>query len=105
MEKIEYIDTIAKPVAEKRSYTVDYAGRMPEGATLASCAVSAINAYSGAAASSVISSGTGTISGNTASVFLQAGVADQRYVITFTATLSDGSILPDYVLMIVEAIR
>lgn len=104
MEAVEFIDTVVKPVAEKRSYTVTYTGRMPAGATLVSCAVAAVGKFDGAAAASVLSSGTATISGNTASVFLQAGAAGQRYIITFTATLSDGSILPDYVLLIVKAI-
>jgi hypothetical protein len=102
MEKIRYIAQLEKQSSEKRPFTVTYTDRMPSGATLSSCTVAAYNLVSGTLASSVVSSMTATIDGDTASVFLQAGTDSVRYKITFTATLSDGSIFEDDVLMAVK---
>ncbi len=102
MESVRYIATVVKPSAEKRAFTVDFTDRMPTSATLSSCAVSGVKLSTAATDNTVVSSTTATIDGAGASVFIQAGTAGQKYRITFTATLSDGSILPEYVLLIID---
>lgn len=99
-----YIEVFEKSAAAERvPKSIDYADRMPSGATLSSCTVSAVILPAGTADNSVISSTTATVSGTAASVFVRAGVAGFRYAIRFTATLSDTTVLPDELLMIVTA--
>lgn len=104
MERIRYIGEIVKQVAERRSLTVDFTGRMPTGATLSSCAVSAKILPAGTTDNTVISGTTATISGATATVYALGGVDSFRYRITFTATLSDTSVLVEDILMLVDNI-
>lgn len=100
--EIEYLAEIVKQTAEKFPYTITYTGRLPDGATVASCAVAGLNLYSNATDNSVISNTVATVTTTTASVFVQAGTSDIRYKVTYTATLSDGSILEDDILLIVK---
>lgn len=104
MEMVEYIQEVPKTVSEKRLQSVTYTGRVPSGATISSCAVAGYDINKQAVDNTVISGTTATLSGGNliASIFLQAGTAGKRYRVTFTATLSDGSILPDHVLLIVQ---
>ena len=104
MERAGYIAEIAKQPGEKRPFTVTYENRMPAGATVSSCAVSAVDLAVSATDNSVISGTTATVTTTTASIFVQAGTAYRSYEITFTATLSDTTVLIDNVLMQVKPI-
>lgn len=74
------------------------------GVTVSSCTVTAIDHITGAANTAVISSATATLlNTNTAyAVFCQAGEHMHDYLITFTATCSDGQILVEKLLMMVR---
>lgn len=103
MEKVEYLYTVFKTSAEKRPFAIDFSDRLPTGAALSSCAVAAYKVFDESADNSVISNSTATISGNVATIFLQAGTAGQRYRIVYSATLDDSSILVEHVLLSVVA--
>lgn len=98
----DYVQVIEKTTFGKEPRTVQYADRMPEGASLSSVAVVATNLYSGATDNTVISDTTATIDGTDASVFVQGGTHGSRYVISFRATLDDGTKFQDDFLLIVE---
>lgn len=105
MERLEYIAEIAKPPTEQRPFTIDYTDKLPIGASVSSGTVAAYNHFTGALDNTVIGSTTGTKSGDTISATLRQGTAGQKYDIIFTTTLSDASILVDYLLLSVQIPR
>lgn len=101
MEETKYIAEFIMQSAERRPLTVDFSDRMPSGATISSCAVTCVNIYSATTDNAKISSTTATLGGSdtTASVFMISPVDGQRYRVSFTATLSDTSILKEDLLI------
>lgn len=81
----------SKVVMETKTY--DFPFTLPVGATITSQACS-VETYSGIDASpSSLISGSCTASGSTVSQKLTAGTAGVTYLVTATATLSDGQVL------------
>lgn len=103
-ERVAYIGEISKQVSERRALTVDWTDRIPDGVTLSSCAIAAYVLPAATSDNSILSSTTGTIDGNTASVFLISGTNNTRYRVSFTATLSDSQQLKEDVMLYVKNI-
>lgn len=93
-----------KQPSETYPIAIDYTNRLPEGLTLSSGTVAALNVQTNLTDNTVLSSTTGTVSGSKLRAKVQAGVNGSDYKITFTATLSDSSILEDDITMQVRAI-
>lgn len=93
------MDTINKQPAEKYTVSIDFTGRLPASVTVSSGIVSAIKVSTGETDTSVYSSASLVTTNTTASAILQAGVDGQSYQVTFTVTLSDGSILVEDALL------
>lgn len=91
-----------KQPAESYTIAVEFAGKLPSGASLSSGTVSAIRLDTGATDNSVLASTTATISGTQARVKIQAGTAGVKYKLTFLVTLSNGDIFEEAVAMDVE---
>ena len=93
---------IEKTTAEAYTFAIDYAGRLPSGASVSSGTVAAVdqdgNDESGGG-TPVIASTTATISGTEARVKVQNGTNGERYKLTFTTTLSTSDVLVDTVWM------
>lgn len=83
----------SKRAAAYEKYTVDFASRLPIGATISSASVAA-TVYSGTdAAASNIVSGSASISGTRVTQLIIGGVSGVIYELTFTANTSDGQVL------------
>jgi len=93
-----------KQPAESYTIAVEFAGKLPTGASLTSGTVSAIRLDTGAADNSVLASTTATIVGTQARVKVQAGTSGLDYKLTFLATLSNGDVLEEDLIMEVEAL-
>lgn len=94
----------SKQPAESYTIAVEFAGKLPSGASLASGTVSAVRLDTGATDNSVIASTTVTVVGTQARVKVQAGTSGLDYKITLLMTLSNGDILEEDVTMDVEAV-
>lgn len=89
-----------KRPGERYSVAVDFASKLPTGASLASGSLTAVNKEAGTdVAASVLDSTTATISGTKASFRGQNGTTETDYLITLTVVLTDGSILIEEILM------
>jgi hypothetical protein len=89
-----------KRPAEAYAEAIEFAGRLPTGTTLSTGTLSAINRATGAdATSTVLASASATISGTQAIIQGKAGTSPVDYLITLTATLSDGSTLVEEILL------
>lgn len=88
-----------KQPAESYTIAVEFAGKLPSGASLASGTISAVRLDTGATDNSVLASTTATIVGTQARVKVQAGTSGIDYKITFLLTLSNGDLLEEDVLM------
>lgn len=88
-----------KEPGERYAIAIEYANKLPSGATLASGTVSAVDLATNVTDNSVIVGTSATISGTQAKITVQAGVANKRYKITFLVTLNTGEILEDEVVM------
>lgn len=86
----------------KDSIAWDFAEEIPEGETLASGTISAINARTGEAAI-VYASSSLDISGTTGTAMLQGGVDGQDYLVSFKGVLSDTQVKFGYLLLRVRA--
>lgn len=96
---------ISKPVGEKRTFGIDYRGKMPEDATLTSGLVTAKRVSDAVdVTTSVLFPGTGVaaVSGTRLRVRLVAGQVGECYELKWVAFFSNGDELIDYVLMKVE---
>ena len=80
---------LLKQPAESYTIAVEFAGKLPTGATLVSGTVSAVRLDTGAADNSVIASTTATIVGTQARVKIQGGTSGVEYKLTFLVTLSN----------------
>jgi len=94
---------VLKQPSESYAIGIEFAGKLPAGATLASGTVSAIRLDTEATDNAVLASTTATISGTQALVKVQAGTAGITYKITFVVTLSNTDILEeDLILKVVN---
>lgn len=94
-----FIGQFQKQVLESYPIAIEYVNRLPSGTSLASAAVAAYQLPDGTLDNTVTSSTTGTVSGTQVKIRVQAGTHGKDYKLTVLATLSDGSILEDDVLM------
>jgi len=92
------MNTFSKQPAETYTIGIDFAGKLPAGATLANGTVTAMDA-AGIDAPGVISDASATIVGNEARIKVLAGLHGQDYRIRFRMTLSNADILEEDVLM------
>lgn len=99
------MEIINKQPAEIFPVSIDFTGRLPEGITVASGTVSAVDQTTLSADASVYQSGTLSTTTTTATARLKAGVDGRNYVVTYTVTLSDGSILVEDILLKVRKAR
>lgn len=77
---------------EVRTLTVSFSGKLPSGVNISSATVAAINAFTDASASAILASGpTASVTSTTTSAVVSNCTLDQRYEVTFTATLSDAT--------------
>lgn len=88
-----------KRPGESYTIAIEYANRLPSGASLASGTVTATDLKLNVADSSVIASATATISGTQAKVKVQDGALGKDYAIVFKTTLNTGEDLEDVLLM------
>lgn len=92
--------TYVKRPTEQFSLPVDWASKIPSGATLTSGALTAVNRETGAdVTASVLTSSTATVAGTVASAIGRAGASPTDYLITMTVTLSDGSVRVQEILL------
>lgn len=103
MEKTDYLQQIEKQSSERRLVTIDYSEVLGS-ASLSSVAVTGYNIATASTDNTVISSTTGTIIADTATIYVRSGSSGQRYRITFTATLDDSQVFKDDILMTVKDI-
>jgi hypothetical protein len=88
------IFSMTKQSAERRTRSIDFADKIPATVTLSSATGVAVIASTGEVVTgSILASGTGTISGTTASFVIMGGSNGVDYKITVTATLSSSDIL------------
>ena len=93
------LEQFEKQPAENFPFAVEFSGCLPAGLTIASGVVAAVVHRTGLADNSVLDSLTATIVGTQAIARVKAGVNGVTYKITYTITLSDGSVLEEDVLM------
>lgn len=80
---------VAKKVAEEFQLEFRYTSdRLDAGQTISSCVVTSSPA-------GITLNGAATIDGNTVKQFVSGGTAGSEYYLTFTTTLSDGSVYLD----------
>lgn len=91
--------TFEKQPSESWTFAVEFVGKLPAGASLASGTVSAIRLDTGATDNSVLASTTATIVGTQARVKVQAGTTGVEYKLTFLVTLSNSDLLEEDVIM------
>lgn len=89
----------SKQPSEKYPIAIDYTNEIPIGTSLVSATGAAFDLTRNASDPTVLVSATGVVSGAQASLRVQAGQHGDKYKITFTTYLSDGSILEDDVIM------
>ncbi len=97
----QLLESFNKQPGENFPFAVDFAGLLPTGTTISSVAVSAKNLTTNAVDNSVIDNAVGGVSGTSAVARVKAGTDGVTYKITFSVTLSDGSVLEEDVLMVV----
>jgi hypothetical protein len=89
-----------KQPSEQYPIAIDFEDRLPSGLSLISGQISAMDLYSGVDKSSeVLQSGIAVISGTLAIISIKAGANGNSYKISLQATLSDGSILEEDLIM------
>lgn len=91
-----------KKAAERWDVAVEFAGKLPTGATLASGVCTATQRDTGAdVTGTILNSGSATISGTKAIFHGKAGTSPTDYTITVTVTLTDpsASVLVEHVLL------
>lgn len=89
------METFSKQSAEKYLIGVDFAEKLPTGASVSSGTVSAVNTSTGLDATvEVLESATAIIVGTQAQAFVKAGDAGIDYKITFLVLLTPGSPVP-----------
>jgi hypothetical protein len=93
-----------KQPAEGYTIAIEFANKLPSGASLSTGTVAAVDVQAAATDNSVLSTTTATISGTQARVKVISGTDGKDYKITFTCALSDTSTLEEDVLMRVRAI-
>lgn len=93
-----------KQPLESYTIAVEFAGKLPSGATLASGTVSAVRMDNGATDNSVLASTTMTIVGTQARVKVQGGLSGIDYKLTCLITLSNSDLLEEDVTMEVESL-
>lgn len=94
----------SKQPAEQYTIAVEFSGKLPTGASLASGAVSAVDEDENNASSTVLGSTSATIAGTQAKVLVKAGTDGKTYKVTFLMTLSNGDKLEEDLQMRVVAI-
>lgn len=88
-----------KTEAELYPIAIDFTNRLPTGATIASATGSAINTRTGLADNTVFDNTSLTVTTTTAKAVFKLGNSGDDYEASYSATLSDGSILVEKVLM------
>jgi hypothetical protein len=88
-----------KQPAESYTIAVEFAGKLPAGATLVIGTVGAVRLDTGATDNSVLASTSATIVGTQARVKVQAGATGVDYKLTFLLTLSSGDLLEEDIAM------
>lgn len=96
------LESFDKQPGENFPFAVEFSGRLPAGLSLASGTVAAVVYSTGVTDNSVLNSLSATIVETQAIARVKAGTDGATYKITFTVTLSDGSILEEDVLMNVK---
>lgn len=96
------LESFSKQPSENYVIALDISERLPSGASIISSTVSAANYIAGIMDNSVIDTLLAVIVGTQAKVRVKAGSTGTTYKITFTLTLSDGSVLEEDVLMVVK---
>ncbi len=91
-----------KQPGEKWTQAIEFAGKLPTGASLQSGTISAVRLDTGATDNSVLVSTTLTISGTQALYTHQAGAHGVDYKLTALVTLSNGNLFEEDVLMLVR---
>jgi hypothetical protein len=91
-----------KQPAETYTVAIEYAGKLPSGATIVSGTVAAVRLDTGATDNTVLASTTATISGTQVRAKVQAGTDGLDYRLTFAVTLSTGDLLEDDLVMKVK---
>jgi hypothetical protein len=95
------LETVEKQPAENFPFAVNFSKSLPAGATLSSVALSAVNvADDSDATATVLTSSIGTVVGGSAVARLRAGDDGETYKVTYLATLSDGSVLEEDILLV-----
>lgn len=88
-----------KTEAELYPIAIDFTNRLPTGATIASATGSAVNTRTGLTDNTVFDNTSLTVTTTTAKAVFKLGNLGDDYEASYTATLSDGSILVEKVLM------
>jgi hypothetical protein len=96
------MDTLNKQPAEKYGVSINFASRLPESVTVVSGVVSAINAKTLEADTTVYGASALVIEGAAATAIIQNGISGNKYQLTYTVTLSDGSILQEDIKLVVK---
>lgn len=90
-----------KQPAEAYYITVDFSNKLPSGTTLSSGTVTGVDLITQLTDDSILSSTTCVVSGSTLSSKVLGGTHGKQYLIRFTATLNNGSILNEDVKLFV----
>ena len=93
------MDRFFKTEAELYPIAIDFTNRLPTGATIASAMGSVINTRTGLTDNSVFDNTALTVTTTTAKAVFKLGNSGDDYEASYSATLSDGSILVEKVLM------
>lgn len=88
-----------KQPGERWTQAIEFSGKLPSGASLASGTINAVRTDTGATDNSVLASTTLTITGTQATYTHLAGLDGITYQLTALVTLSNGDILEEDVLM------
>jgi hypothetical protein len=95
-QKVEMLQSFIKQPAEILPVTIDFTTRLPSGATISSATLSAIDLSDNSSVSATIwVSTTGSVSGAKVTGKARNGTTEKIYKLTFTLTLSDGSVLEE----------
>lgn len=100
------MEPIIKTPGEVIPRTIYWIDKLPSGVTVSSCTATAQNVETlEVATSSIFVSATGTCSGQDSTFRLQGGLDTEKYLLTFTATGSDGNTYQAYTQLSVKAAR
>lgn len=95
------IDTVTPPKqpGENLPISVDFTLNMPTAGTISSCVCTSRNASTDVDTTATIVNSTATISGAVCTQFVHAGTTGDTHIVTFLATMSDGRVIEDEVIL------